>query len=592
MTTSNKLLQAASTSQKSLQSNIPEYVSEFNLSSGAKGLSIQLDGSGTFHVYTIISGDIYHYTFSATEDISNAVLQDVSTAIFGSIMDLEVKSDGTKGVALISNGNVTEFSFGTDYDASTITIDATYTTEMNNGLDYWYINKGATALVWYIGVDDGTDSVQRWALSTTDWDFSGTWTKEAEWYSFENSSFQNLAAESLRGRTVNGDGVGIGVSAFGTINRYYESPGDGDTLDNSNDEINLFSLRPLIGSDVASAYNFSYGSYWFSSAQANVSRSTLFILTEKRIGASSYQKIIAQFSLQGDEAYWGFPTGDRLPTLKDLTITLSADYMHLSQDGRYAMFVGNSSVNWYVSVYEFGTKGDISTLTYYDDNSTSRSGSTTTYFNIYASPDGKKVFQGTAAGEVRMIEYTGGNDWEPSSATGTTQTSFSDVGRIVNATDITFSKDGLKMFIVNCPSGFASFIGGTTSTLLEYSVSSPFSFTGATFVGSIDIDLGGNVMTANFSNNGRQLYLFSDTASSAIQIDLDAPYQLPASNLYLTDMNRKVQYFGNGPFGDIQSLGGQSFYLYCYKIYEDVYGQRTLSFKGAGLDDVYSVPKV
>lgn len=593
MTTSNRLMQAVNISQKSLPSSGPDFVGQSpqTISNSSSGLSVVTDSSNTdiFHVYVIgISGGsstIAHYSFdSSTETISDLAYQGISPSSFVSIVDLVVKGDGLKGIALRDNGDVYGFDFGTAYDISTITNVTLHNTAMDNGLDYYHIEQSPDDNVWYIGVADFTDSVQRWNVSTSGWDFSGTWTKEAEWYESANGSTSlGLASEALRGRNIGAgnDGAGIGASRFGLLNEYFDTlSGSGDSLSGGDGGRNLLSLRSFLGWFGSAA--MIKGATWFSGGE-------LFVHCLTAEGQTpTYRSKIVQFTLPSTTA--GSLLDKGLTVSKyDLTAqTTVSPYtsMHVSQDGRYLMLLEDDLTSYRTNVFEFGTKGDITTLTLYDQYFGPSKSSGYYSWSFFCDPTGKKIFSPSNFndGKVYLVEYTGGNDWEPSSSTGSSQSVFTDTTNLDYPTDIAFSRDGLKMFIMSSSFSITTSVtGGERTTLHEYSVSSPFSFTGATHVGSVEIWLGGGTFLFNFSNNGRVLYVSSEEGNCVIEIPLDAPYRLPTDNIMSTDFTRKI-------FSCYEDIGNLDYYN-IPKAYEGVYGNNILLWNPIS-EEVIAVQKV
>ena len=200
------------------------------------------------------------------------------------------------------------------------------------------------------------------------------------------------------------------------------------------------------------------------------------------------------FSYSGSGAYLTDPSKSYAPA----SVTGDAECIRFNNDGT-KMFVLDDSNNQ-VWEYTLSTAYDVSTASEVD--SISADTQETNARGFCFNDDGTKLFVvGTASDTVFEYTLSTGFDVSTGSYSGN---SYSVNAQDIAPQDISFSSDGLKMFI----------LGGTGSDINEYTLSVAFDITSTvTFIDSFRVD-SDNVLGMSFSSDGLFVYVTSASGSS------------------------------------------------------------------------------
>jgi len=180
-----------------------------------------------------------------------------------------------------------------------------------------------------------------------------------------------------------------------------------------------------------------------------------------------------------------------------------------SPDGAKMFVVG--SVGDDVNEYTLSTGFDVSTATFVD--SFSVAAQETTPDDVAFSSDGTKMFVVGVIGDD-VNEYTLSTGFDVSTATFVD--SFSVAGEDTFPTDVAFSSDGTKMFV----------LGNVGNDINEYTLSAPFDVSTASFVDSFSI-AGQEVNPEGvaFSSDGTKMFVIGDVMN-VFEYTLSAPFTL------------------------------------------------------------------
>ena len=191
-----------------------------------------------------------------------------------------------------------------------------------------------------------------------------------------------------------------------------------------------------------------------------------------------------------------------------------------SSDGAKMFVVGADGDN--VNEYELSAPFDVSTASF-DDVVFSVSMQETFPTGIAFSSDGAKMFVVGADGDNV-------NEYELSAPFDVSTASFDDVVFSVlmqeNApTDIAFSSDGTKMFV----------IGRTGDDVNEYELSTPFDASTASFVDATQISAQETAPTGiAFSSDGAKMFVIGDTGKDVNEYDLSSVYPIVVTGTYVS----------------------------------------------------------
>ena len=195
----------------------------------------------------------------------------------------------------------------------------------------------------------------------------------------------------------------------------------------------------------------------------------------------------------------------------------SPEGIAFSSDGAKMFVVGTQGGN--VTEYEMSTPFDVSTLTFVDATSISEQETFPT--GIAFSSNGAKMFVvGTQGGNV--TEYELSTPFDVSTRSFIDATSISE--QEDSPTDIAFSSDGAKMFVVGTQGG----------NVTEYELSTPFDVSTRTFVDATPISAQeDNPQGIAFSSDGAKMFVIGDEGNDVNEYDLTSTYPIAVTGTYV-----------------------------------------------------------
>ena len=188
-----------------------------------------------------------------------------------------------------------------------------------------------------------------------------------------------------------------------------------------------------------------------------------------------------------------------------------------SSDGAKMFVIGKTGDD--VNEYELSTPFDASTRTWVDATSISSQESNPT--GIAFSSDGAKMFVvGIRGGDVNEYELSTPFDVSTASFVGDTPISSQES----SPEGIAFSSDGTKMFV----------IGNSGDDVNEYKLRVPFEASTRTFVGVTSIFEENTIPTdIAFSNDGAKMFVIDNQARSVNEYDLSSAYPIVVTGTYV-----------------------------------------------------------
>ena len=209
-------------------------------------------------------------------------------------------------------------------------------------------------------------------------------------------------------------------------------------------------------------------------------------------------------------------------TVADITSIANEEFtptgIAFSSDGAKMFVIGADGDD--VSEYELSTPFKASTATFVDATSTRPYEFTPT--GIAFSSDGTKMFViGDAGDDVN--EYTLSTPFDASTRTFVDATSISE--QETYPTGIAFSSDGAKMFV----------IGDAGDDVNEYELSTPFDASTRTFVGNTTISEQEDSPTdIAFSSDGAKMFVIGWQKDAVIEYDLSSVYPIAVTGTYVS----------------------------------------------------------
>jgi len=181
-----------------------------------------------------------------------------------------------------------------------------------------------------------------------------------------------------------------------------------------------------------------------------------------------------------------------------------------SSDGTKMFVVGNDGND--VNEYTLTSPFDVSTATFVD--SFSVAGQEGSPQDVAFSSDGTKMFVVGTGGDA-VYEYTLTSPFDVSTATFVD--SFSVAGQDTGPADVAFSSDGTKMFVV----------GVIGDAVYEYTLTSPFDVSTASFVDSFSVALQDtNSLGLAFSSDGTKMFVVGNAGFDVNEYTLTTPFTL------------------------------------------------------------------
>ena len=208
-------------------------------------------------------------------------------------------------------------------------------------------------------------------------------------------------------------------------------------------------------------------------------------------------------------------------TVADITSIANEEFtptgIAFSSDGTRMFVIGADGDD--VTEYELSTPFKASTATFVDDTSTRPYEYTPT--GIAFSSDGTKMFVIGSGGDA-VYEYVLSAPFDASTASFVYTTQISE--QETTPTGIAFSSDGTKMFV----------IGADGDDVNEYKMSTPFEASTITFVGNTTISEQENSPTdIAFSSDGAKMFVIGWQKDAVIEYDLSSVYPIAVTGTYV-----------------------------------------------------------
>jgi len=491
-----------------------------------RGLAFSSDGTKMF--VTGESGVVNEYTLTSGFDVSTASFVD-SFSVFAqetSPRDLTFSSDGTKMFVVGAfSENVSEYTLTSPFDVSTASFANSFSVAAQETVsqDIAFSSDGTKMFV----LGNTGDDVNEYTL-TSGFDVSTA--------SFVDS-FSVAAQETFpAGLAFSSDGTKMFVlgNTGNDVNQYtLTSPFDVSTAS----FVDSFSVAAQDALPRGLAFS-SDGTKMFVLGDAgdDVSEYTLapqftlfhttFVDSFSVLAQDNFPTGVA-FSSDGTKMFVVGADGD---DVNEYTLTSPFDvstasfvdsFSVLAQDGTprnlafssdgLKMFVVGA-IGDDINEYTLTSPFDVSTASFVDSFSvaTQETGPT----GIAFSSDGTKMFVvGFVGDDVNEYTLTSGFDVSTASFVD----SFSVAAQDTNPRDVAFSSDGLTMFVV----------GDAGDAVYQYTLTSPFDVSTATFVDSFSIagqDTGSTGFA--FSSNGLKMFVVGEIGDDIIEYTLTAPFTL------------------------------------------------------------------
>lgn len=204
--------------------------------------------------------------------------------------------------------------------------------------------------------------------------------------------------------------------------------------------------------------------------------------------------------------------------------------VQFSADGKKMYVTGQISGANYGTVFQYTltTAWDISTATYasksFEPSTESRS--------LFFKPDGSKVFFAYDNGTIETFSLS--TPWDISTATTDTKSfdytsQFTVGGGGVTVTAVRFSSDGTKMIL---------FGGFGTAKACEYTLSTAWDVTSATYVDSVSFTLSSTLTSGAFTSDGLVMFVSSDAdKGTVLQYNLTTAWDISTATLFKTKTN-------------------------------------------------------
>lgn len=380
------------------------------------------------------------------------------------------KPDGTRlFVADDGNNRINEYSLSTPWDVSTLSYVTNYSVATEDTTPRGiYFKPDGTSM--YISGDDGND-VTQYNLSTA-WDISTATSFQTFSTSAQNSS--------MRGLSFLGDGTKMFLTGYSNP-RLYEynlsTPWDISTASNVDSYILYNSMYYAEG-----VYMTPEGSAFLITTQLNES------------GVSDYR-------------IYGYTCGGLTFAARDS----NPIGIYFKPDGTKMYFTGYTNDRVYE--YDLSTAWDLNTLTYVQQLTISAQA--TQPMGLFFSTDGTSMFVLNETTDQCLL-YTLSTAWDISTAVYNSALGLSGVG-LTSPWDLYISNDGLNLYIT----------GRSQTSIYQYSLSTPWSFVGASFVRSLSVSSSfTNPTGIYFKPNGTKMYVGSQATDSIHEFDLSTPWDI------------------------------------------------------------------
>jgi len=424
--------------------------------------------------------DVNEYTLTTAFDVSTATFVDSFSvaAQDAAPRGIAFSSDGLKMFVIGSGDAVNEYTLTTAFDVSTATfVDST--SVANQEADAADVTFSSDGLKMFV-VGTLGDDVNEYTL-TAAFDVSTR--------SFVDS-FSVAAQETVpTGLTFSSDGLKMFV------------------IGNDSNDVNEYTLTAAFDVSTASfANSFSVAAQDSNPLDVTFSSdgTKMFVVGLAGVDVNEYT-LAAPFTLFHTSFVDSFSVNAQDSDPRGLAF---------SSDGLKMFVVGNFGED--VNEYTLTTAFDVSTATFVDSFSVAAQDATP--LGIAFSSDGTKMFVVGAVGRD-VNEYTLTAPFDVSTATFVD--SFSVITQESAPTGLAFSSDGLKMFVV----------GTNVDDVNEYTLTAPFDVSTASFVDSFSVAAQEDVPTGlTFSSDGLKMFVVGFTGDDVNKYTLTAAFDVSTAS--------------------------------------------------------------
>jgi len=443
------------------------------------GLAFSLDGAKMF-VVGLSGDDVNEYTLATPFDVSTASFVDSFSVAAQETAptDVAFSSDGTKMFVVGFTGlDINEYTLATPFDVSTASFVDSFSVAAQDpdprGLAF--SSDGTKMFV----VGNSGDAVFEYTLATP--------------FDVSTASFVvsfSVAAQdpSPRGLAFSSDGTKMFV------------------LGSSGDDVNEYTL--------STAFDVSTASFVVSFSVAAQETSP------QGLAFSSDGTKMFVVGITGDDvdeytlinAFTLFPTFvDSFSVAAQDTLPVSLAF---SSDGTKMFVLGNTGDD--INEYTLTTPFDVSTASFVDSFSVAAQ----EIFprGLAFSSDGTKMFVvGNEGDDVNEYTLTTGFDVSTASFVD----SFSVAAQETTPTDVAFSSDGTKMFVV----------GFTGDDVNKYTLTTPFDVSTASFADSFSVAAQETLPTdVAFSSDGAKMFVVGDSGDDVNEYTLTTPFDVSTAS--------------------------------------------------------------
>ena len=486
-----------------------------------KDFKIKLTGAGTVSGYVISAARFDSFRVSSQES---------------SPLGLTFNNNGTKMYIAGGTDTIYQYSLSTAFDLSTASYDSISFSVTPQGYDPTDITFNTDGAKMYV-LDFATSTIYQYSLSTA-FDLSTA--------SYDNVSFSVTSQESSpHGLTFNNNGTKMFmIGSTDSVYQYTLSTAY-DISSASYDNVS-FSVTPqsydptditfntdgtkmyIVGRDTDTIYQYSlstafdlsttsYDSIGFSVASQEATPTDI---TFNADGTKMYM-----VGNTGDSVYqYSLSTGFDLSTASYDSASFRVSSQEaapagavFSTDGTKMFIVGGGSDA--VHQYTMTTAFDVSTASY-DSVSFSVSAQDTLPSDLTFSPDGTKMFMvGNSSDSIHQYTLTTGFDLSTASYDSV---SFSVSAQESSPTGLAFNTDGTKMFIV----------GSSVRRAQQYTLTSAFDVSTASY-DSVSLDLSvqdAAPMGLDFTADGTKMFFVGSVTDSVHQYTMTTAFDLSTAS--------------------------------------------------------------
>ena len=497
-------------------------------------IAFSSDGAKMFVIG--LGGNVNEYELSTPFDASTRTFVDATSIQSQETFPTGIafSSDGTKMFVVGDTGDdVNEYELSTPFDASTRTfVDATQISEQETGpTDIAFSSDGTKMFV----IGRTGDDVNEYALSTP---------FDASTASFVDATQISAQETSPRGIAFSSDGTKMFVigNTGDDVNEYaLSTPFDVSTrtwvdatsissqetfptgiafssdgakmfvVGNSGDDVNEYDLSSVYPIAVTGTYVPS--SLTFISSGLDFTTGNLTITFSEEIDAANIVPAKIHVRASGTYADGVTLTATELVTAADGTvISFTLNAVHLKAVAAMTepeLTIDHGAMQDTSGRFIDGTF-EASTRTFI--GATSISSQETAPTDIAFSSDGAKMFVIGSSGDD-VNEYDLSTPFDASTRTFVDATSIS--SQETSPTGIAFSIDGAKMFVV----------GDTGDDVNEYALSTPFDASTLTFVDATSISSQeSNPQGIAFSSGGTRMFVVGDAGDAVYEYELSTPF--------------------------------------------------------------------